>query len=342
MDRECAKVLIIDKDDNRRRLAAETLAANNNGMEFEVRCLPSCAGAMDLIEKERFDAVGVDCTQQEAVGPDWIEALRLLSPESAVIALEADSDGGRRLPRCTVDDSALAGKSDAWQGFAGRIRQAIVQHRAEEPLRRACQTLEAIIRNAPNAIVCVSPGGRILEFNARAEAFWGLPRGEAIGADFLETCFCQQERCKINCEMQLLRPGESAKDLRSFITLPDGSNAALSWDFSSVSTENGGSIVIAVARELKDTVSASSTDTSRRVPFNANFNDTVDLVLNSLCAIMDRIDRINARATPEVLERLRSSYDGIGHNGRRIPAKTATAVERLILGLITQQEHVSS
>ncbi|MBE0535578.1 MAG: PAS domain S-box protein [Phycisphaerae bacterium] len=338
MDTQCAKVLIIDNDPNRRRLAAETLASHNNGIKFDVQCLPACTEAMDLIEKEHFDAVGLDCTQHDAVGHDWIEALRSLRPESAVIALRG-SLHDHHLASGSVDDSVFTGASDVWQTFAGRIREAIVRHRADESLRRACQTFEAIIRNAPDAIVCISPAGRILEFNARAEALWNLPRSAAIGADYLEICFSQQERFRINCEMQLLSPGESAKDLRSFITLADGREAPLSWDFSSVSTENGtGDIIIAVAREARG---AADADRVRQVAFNPHFNDTVDLVLNSLCAIMDRIDCIHARITPETLEHLRNSYEDADQNGRRIPPKTAAAIEKLILGLITEQKQVS-
>jgi len=206
-----------------------------------------------------------------------------------------------------------------------------------------CHTFESIVRNAPDAIICVSAAGRIIEFNARAEHLWGLSRAAAIGADFLDVCFSQQERFRVNCEMQLLGPGESAKDLRSFMMLSDGRQATLSWDLSSVSSENGtGALFIAVARELTEAaVAASGVEAANRIPFNADFNDTVDLVLNSLGAIMERIDCIHARTTPEVLGRLRTSCDGPGQNGRRIPPKTAAAVERLILGLITEQGQVS-
>ncbi len=339
MDAQCARVLIIDHDDKRRRRAAQMLKSHRNGMKFDVKCLPSSDGAINLIQKERFDAVGFDCTQENAAEPDWINALRLLSPESAVIALRQDAAEQRRLQPPQVDDAVRTGTPDAWRHFASRIRQTIMRHKAEQALRRACRTFEAIIRNAPNAIVCVSPAGRILEFNARAEALWGLSRPEAIGRDFLDVCFSRQERFRINCEMQLLTAGESATDLRSFITLSDGRHAALSWDFSSVSTENGG-LYIAIARELAFSAAANE-DSAERIPFNPNFNDTVDLVLNSLCAIMDRIDRIHARTTPDVLERLKDAYEDQAQKQRRLPPKTAAAVERLVLGLITEHKQVS-
>lgn len=191
-----------------------------------------------------------------------------------------------------------------------------------------------IVLSAPNAIICVSPTGRITEWNRRAEEIFGISRAEVLGSDFLETCFSNQERFRMNCEIQLLKNGETAADLRSFLTLPDGREITLSWDISVFSIENGVRYV-AVARELPERWREEG-----RIRFNPYFNDTVDLVLSSLGAIMERIECINARMTPETLERLRESYDD-GQIGRRIPAKTAAAVERLILGVMGEHRQVS-
>jgi len=72
--------------------------------------------------------------------------------------------------------------------------------------------------------------------------------------------------------------------------------------------------------------------------FNPDFDETVDLVLSSLSAIIERIEKVNEKSTPQMLGRLRRYYEQAETPGRGLSEQKTEAIERLILSLINPLE----
>jgi PAS domain S-box-containing protein len=71
--------------------------------------------------------------------------------------------------------------------------ESVVNQRTGE-LRRSQELLRQIIDTAHDAFVAVDAGGRIVEWNPRAEALFGWSRGEACGRSLLETLIPERYR----------------------------------------------------------------------------------------------------------------------------------------------------
>ena len=66
-----------------------------------------------------------------------------------------------------ADDYLIKSKA-LWEYLSEHIRYVIQRKKAIEALRHSSEYFRAIVENAPCAIVCISPQGRILDFNACA------------------------------------------------------------------------------------------------------------------------------------------------------------------------------
>jgi PAS domain S-box-containing protein len=324
MDHTPANILLVDDDAASRHLIERILSKSDCQFKFNVEIASDETVAVEHLKNKRFDAILLNPAPADGTQAHSMNKIRTLSGDVPVIMLAI-----------TPDDSQVP-------GLAERLRRAIANSRSIRALKQTCKTFKSIVYNAPDAIICTTPAGRILEFNAAAQRLWGRDRTDVIGKSFLETCFTPEERPHVCAEMQKIADGRPVDDITTVLRADTG-DTTLFWKFSSI-YGNGDTapVIIAAAHEAAQQAEHDGRTESGHIAFKPEFNDTVDLVLNSLCAIIERIDKINHETTPQVLDRLQKSYGRLPATARNIPADKARAVERLILSLITQEQKQAS
>ena len=325
MDAMPASILLVDDDVASRHLIERILSKSDCQFNFNVEIASDATVAVEHLTNKRFDAILLNPASADGAPPaDSIDKLRALSGDAPVIMLTATADGSQAA------------------GLAERLNRAISNGRAMGALKQTCKTFKSIVHNAPNAMICTTPAGRILEFNAAAERLWACNRTDVVGESFLETCIAPEDRSGVRAEMQKIANGRPFDDVATVLKADTG-DRTLFWRFSSIYGDGDTApVIIAAAHEATQSAEQESGAENGYLAFKPEFNDTVDLVLNSLCAIMERIDVINDTATPQVLDRLRRSYSHLPATARQIPLDKAHAVERLVLSLITQGQKQAS
>ncbi len=324
MDHTPANILLVDDDAASRHLIERILSKSNGQFKFNVEIASDETVALEHLKNKRFDAILLNPVPAEGATVHSMDKIRTLSGDAPVIMLDIPAD-----------DSHV-------RGLAERLRRAIANSRSIRALKQTCKTFKSIVYNAPDAIICTTPAGRILEFNAAAQRLWSLDRTDVIGKSFLETCFDPEERPSVRVEMQKIADGRPVDDITTVLRADTG-DTMLFWKFSSIyGNGDAAPVIIAAVHEAEQQAEHDSSDESDHIAFKPEFNDTVDLVLNSLCAIIERIDKINHETTPQMLDRLQKSYGRLPATARNIPADKARAVERLILSLITREQKQAS
>lgn len=325
MDAMPANILLIDDDAASRHLIEQILSNSDCQFNFNIEIAFDAVVAAEHLTNKRFDAILLNPASADGAPPtDSMPRLRALSGDAPVIMLAATADGSQAA------------------ALPERLNRAISNSRAMRALKQTCKTFKSIVHNAPNAMICTTPAGRILEFNAAAERLWACNKTDVVGESFLETCIAPEDRSAVRAEMQKIANGRPFDDVATVLKADTG-DRTLFWRFSSIYGDGDTSpVIIAAAHEAAQSAEHENAVESGHLAFKPEFNDTVDLVLNSLCAIMERIDVINDTASPQVLDRIRRSYSQLPDTARHIPVDKAHAVERLVLSLITQGQKQAS
>lgn len=324
MDDTPVNILLVDDDAASRHLIERILSKSDLQFKFNVEIASDATVALEHLKNKRFDAILVNSAPGAGAPGQSMNKIRTLSGDAPVIMLTVNGDDSQ-VPR-----------------LAERLSRIISNSRSVRALKQTCKTFKSIVHNAPNAIICTTPTRRILEFNAAAQRLWARNRTDVVGKSFLETCFTPEERPRVRAEMQNIADGRAVDDITTLLRTDTG-DTTLFWRFSSIYGDGDTApLIIAAAHEAAQHAEHDSSTESGHIAFKPEFNDTVDLVLNSLCAIIERIDRINDTAPPQVLDRLRRSYSHLPVTAKQIPADRARAVERLILSLITRGQKQAS
>ena len=232
---------------------------------------------------------------------------------------------------CLIKPKALC------ESLSEHIQYVVQRKKAIEALRHGYEYFRSIVEDAPCAIICISPQGRIVEFNACARDLWKQGRDEVTGKSFLKTCISRSERFNVYVVLRKALAGESVKIASTTITRADGRCDSLLWDFSPIRTD-GESIsgVIAIARESSDAmVKIDNRLPVIRLTFKAEFNNAVEAIMNSLAAILEKIEDINNRADPDTLRQLADNMRSVNCRDQQSPSRKAAAIKRLVLSLIT-------
>jgi hypothetical protein len=101
--------------------------------------------------------------------------------------------------------------------------------------------------------------------------------------------------------------------------------------------------VVAVAHDITaNLLSINNCLSALKLTFNPDFNDTVDMVINSLTAILEKIEEINKCADANSLERLADEMCRSHPTRGQITPHNAAAIKRLVLSLITPDSDKAS
>jgi len=338
MDIKRTNVLLVEDDPAVCRLIRRILSKAGQNFRCTLQTASTVSNAIDQLRKRRFDNVLLDLGLSGSNGLETVDRIRTSSPDVPIIVLTATTDKDVQVEAIKrgADDYLITPKAFC-ESLGEHIQYVIQRKKAIEALRHGCEYFRSIVENAPCAIVCISPQGRILEFNACAQDFWKQEREKVTGKSFLQTCVERGDRFNVYVELRKALAGESVKRASTTITNADGRSDSLLWDFSPMRTD-GASIsgVIAIARESRAaTVRIGNRLSAVKLTSKPDFNDTVETIMNSLAAILKKIEKINSRADPATLRQLADNMCSVNCQNRQIPSRKAVAMERLVLSLIT-------
>jgi len=124
----------------------------------------------------------------------------------------------------------------------------------------------------------------------------------------------------------------------------DGRRDFLLWDFSPmINGAEAISGVIAIARESTGAmVKIDNRLSALELASNPDFDDTVEAIMNSLAAILEKIERINSSADPDTLKRLAEELCRLENTRGPLQPGKGAAMKRLILSLITTSSDKNS
>ncbi len=132
--------------------------------------------AMDEPRPGRRAGTSLQLAEQRAAAREFLAALR--GAETRLVVHAAGGDRGRRAIEIKLRPVSQAG-SRLVLGTASPV----AGNKAENEIDRRRMYLEAVLRDAPDAIVTLDPQHRIIEWNPAAEAIFGYTRDEAVGRD---------------------------------------------------------------------------------------------------------------------------------------------------------------
>jgi PAS domain S-box-containing protein len=337
MDIKRTNVLLVENDPATCRLVQRILSGPRPDFSCTLETVSTVSSAIDQLHKKHFDNVLLDLGLPDSKGLATIDKIHASSPEVPIVVLTALDDENIEVEaiRHGADDYCIKGQA-AWESLAGHIRYAIGHKKAIEALRYSCEHFSSIVQNTPCAIVCINVQGRIDEFNTCAQNLWGQRAEDVSGKSFLNTCIGHGERFNVYLDLRKALSGESVKNIKTTIMHADGRRGSLLWNFNPIrNVVNKISGVIAMARECTGAVEKIDDYMSAvKLTFNPDFDDTVEMVLNSLTAILAKIEEINSRADPDALKQLARNLCSLKNaHGPISPSKSA-AMKRMMLSLI--------
>jgi len=125
--------------------------------------------------------------------------------------------------------------------------------RAELALRASEDRYRSLVELAGSVIVVVGADGRIIEWNLAAEAFFGIPRGVAIGCDYLATFVPEAQRDQVRTDFDRILEGESVHERETYVPSPDGMRRSFLWNASRVrDAESRGMSVLIIGQDISE------------------------------------------------------------------------------------------
>jgi PAS domain S-box-containing protein len=132
--------------------------------------------------------------------------------------------------------------------FDGIVEDITQRKRAEDLIR-------SLIHTAPSVILCLSPEGRILEFNPEAERLYGRKRDDVLGQNYLELFLPQEAREPVLKNINKALAGASSRGYENPVKAADGSERILTWNVDRLLDNQGRPMgIIAIGQDITERV----------------------------------------------------------------------------------------
>jgi PAS domain S-box-containing protein len=128
---------------------------------------------LTMLIPERYRAAHADGLARVSAGGEQ----RLIG---STVELTGLRDTGAEFPLELSLSTWISGRQ---RGYTAIIRDITERRRREAALRESEERLRRLLETAPDAVVVIDAGGRIVSWNPAAQALFGYPEEEALGAD---------------------------------------------------------------------------------------------------------------------------------------------------------------
>lgn len=335
MSTKPANVLLVEGDLALSRL----LKKNLERADYSISCtsVPDLSSAINRLRKDRFDNVLLDLSLPDSKGLKTFERIRQANANVPVVILTGNDDTETRLQALRYGaDEYLIKSPETLNSLVDSIRKAIDNRKTLSLLKQAYKQFKDAFQNSPAATVCINPQGRIIELNEYARRFWEIEDKEFIGKSFLQNCINRNERFNIYLNLRKTLSGRNVKGPRTTIIQKDDSEHLLMWDFTGAKNSKGKiTAIIAVAHDITNIESKpNALGLARDIKLNPELNKTIDMVIASLCAMLEKIEELDpTKADTNSLKDLAGTSPN-NTDFNKISPRNAASIERLILSLI--------
>ena len=331
-----AHVLLLDRDKAESTELRHVLSRETPGFRCQIDVVETTNSAMRHLRKRRFDDVIVKLSTDNGDDLRTVREIHSSNPGVPILVLTDSADVNMRTAalRYGASDYFVKG-ADSCDGILRRIRHLFQEKVIFGSLVDDYCYRKALLQDAPNPVVCISPEGVIVEFNSEAELLWGLSRSDAVGRSFVEMFVSDNDRDALERCLTRTLAGHLTKNQKATVAPEDDEQCSVLWDMSRTTDAQGDTVaVIAVGHDriaAGDGTKEPGADRYER--YNPNFEDTAYMVLAGLSAIIEKIERIED-ADPAVLERLDEGLIVSGDEAEGLSLEQVSAVERLVLSLL--------
>jgi len=332
-----ANILLVEDNYETCQLVKKILTRPNQNFQCRFDTASTLSGAIRQLHKKPYDNILLDLGLPDSDGIETIEKIHHTSPDTPIVVFTCRDDIEMELESMGrgAEDYFVKG-TDTWDKLLPRIRYAIENKRAIEGLTRSYKHFKSVIKNSRSAVIYISPQGQILEFNSKAEQLFNCEREDVLSKNFFARFVLDDDRNNLSMDIQKALSGGLTKNSRTTVTLLDGNRYSLFWNLDDLDTDQKDSTsVIAIAHAISQkTPIRNDFFLIPSLAYNPNFEDTVNMVLNSLSEIMVKIDDTVGFADEDSLKPLTESLDKQKDDHNQITKKRNAAVKRLALSLV--------
>jgi PAS domain S-box-containing protein len=143
-----------------------------------------------------------------------------------------------------VNATPLRDHAGGLRGGVAVFRDISERKWAEAVLRDSEARFRAIVEATASALIILSPGHRIREFNPQAERIFGVGRAEALGRDFLELCLPKEYREAVAADIGRALAGKRTPGFEVPAETRDGGERTLLWSFSRMAEAGEDDVVV--------------------------------------------------------------------------------------------------
>ncbi len=337
MDTQPTNVLVVEDDPVTQNLIKRILSKSPRLLKCNLQTAATLSTAVEKLSHCRFDNILLDLELPDSRGIETFCKMQKATSKIPIVVLASTNDKQLELRarRQGADDFIVKG-SEAWGSLASHIKYAIEHKKMIDAIRSDFTHYKTVFEKAPVAIICISPAGRIRDFNETAEQMWKITKGGAVGKSFLNACIPAGDRFRLYGDLTKVINGQQIKPVESSIDRPGGNSQMLFWSFERITDTSGATTgIVAAAHNIsREILDANKTLLAPKLVFNPKFDETVDAILSSLSVIAKKIHKIKGTAGAETLRKLAEENQYSEYDMQELSPKRAAEIEKLILSLI--------
>ncbi len=337
MDTQPTNVLVVEDDPVTQNLIKRILSKPPQLLKCNLQTATTLSTAVEKLSHCRFDNILLDLELPDSRGIETFRKMQQATSKIPIVVLTASNDKQLELRarRQGADDFIVKG-SEAWGSLALHIKYAIERKKMIDAIRSDFTHYKTVFEKAPVAIICISPAGRIRDFNETAERMWKIPKAAALGKSFLNACIPAGDRFRLYGDLTKVINGQQVKPVESSIDRSEGNSQMLFWNFERITDNSGATTgIVAAAHNIsREILDANKTLLAPKLVFNPKFDETVDTILSSLSVIAKKIHKIKGTAGAETLRKLAEENQYSEYDMQELSPRRAAEIEKLILSLI--------
>lgn len=254
MEERHIKILLVEDNPGDARLIQEMLK-DAGATQFELEHASRLSLGLERLTKREFDVILLDLGLPESYGLPTLVNILPRAQKLPIVVLTgsmADEMIGIEAVQKGAQDYLTKEQLDG-KLLARSIRYAIERKRAEEVLRESETRFRTLIQAAPGVIVCLSPEGRILEFNPEAERIYGSKREKVLGQNYFELFLPVEIREKVVEDMKKVLAGEPTRGFENPVRISDGSERFFIWNADRLMDDRGHITgIIAIGQDITE------------------------------------------------------------------------------------------